>query len=191
MAPTPERAGSEPRRQYDALCVPADGRSPSTCAMTPATASTCWLVRGPVSRSSARIAHSVAHNAHSAAPAGHRRVLRRYRPNPTQRALEGLPQGRNDVRRPACLRRMPLKALVLLPAIRHHVAGFVGHREVPRIQPTAAGSTGGITVTGSAGGATFSLNNSSTTASIAACVFSWFVRAAASIAAALRVSASS
>lgn len=32
MAPTPEHAGSEPRRQYDALCVPADGRSPSTCA---------------------------------------------------------------------------------------------------------------------------------------------------------------
>ena len=32
MAPTPEHAGSEPRRQYHALCVPADGRSPSTCA---------------------------------------------------------------------------------------------------------------------------------------------------------------
>ena len=98
MAPTPERAGSEPRRQYHALCVPADGILPSPCAMTPATASTCWSVRGPVSRSSARIAHSVAHNARSCAYTPVCGVLRGYRPNPTQRALEGLPQGRNDVR---------------------------------------------------------------------------------------------
>ena len=85
---TPVRCAVRPRRRQIAVHL----------RQTPATASTCWSVRGPVSRSSARIAFSIAHNAHSAAYTGHRRVLRGYRPNPTQRALEGLPQGRNDVR---------------------------------------------------------------------------------------------